>query len=141
MNSKPNLGEAFATLMGNMQPNQKEKRWWQSYSFPETIRFNCKDLMNFTRSALFSTALQSDSVVYELAAECVNLKPEEVSPLIENLGARLVYDSFISFFYVMKGGAIEVERHRRKHYLNVNIVTSCSNEMQIFKEWRSANEE
>ena len=132
--------------MGNMQPNQEEKRWWQSYSFPETIRFDVKDLMNFTRSALFSAALQSDSVVYESGAELLQMTPEEVKPFLKKMKTKLVYDQFIRYFYVTMSGAIEIERGHSctdrgdggpdLHYLDMSIVTSDSQEIAMFEEFR-----
>jgi len=147
MENKPNLGEAFAALMGGMQQGQAEKKWWQSYSFPETIRFECKDLMNLARSALFSAALQSDdTVVYESGADGLQMTPEEVKPFLKKAKARLVYDRFVRYFYVTKNGAIEIERSYSVedradggpdlHYLNMSIVTSDPKEMATFKEFR-----
>lgn len=136
MDNKPNLGEAFATLMGNMQQNQEQKTWWQSYSFPETIRFEVGDLINFARSALFSAALQGDSVVYEdYVYELIRLPNEVRSMAHTELKARLIYDRSWDRFYVTQNGALQISEQNAK--VTICIVTSSSKELAIFRRFKS----
>lgn len=127
--------EMLGQLMSGLGQDPKKMEWWQSFSYPETVNFYKRDLINFARSALFSKCLQSKAVVYDYSS--VLTDSSDVKSTLEELKARLVYDdSACSYFYVIKNGAVVVEQFNKC----ITIVTTDPKDLAIFKEkigWKS----
>ena len=114
-----NLGEMLGNLMGGagaMTGNQKQE-WYKSYHFPETVKFNCHDMINIARSALFSQAVFSeDVIVYEnhVRIDLDNISNNKfnmsLTAFLDEIGAKKIYNSKIYshefVFYVFDDGAI-----------------------------------
>jgi len=116
MSARPDTSKIFETIMQQaMKGNSKD--WWQSYHYPETVKFNPEDLINCARSALYSKALVGGTLYEENMDYFIGNAYKKLSnlseSLVKELNARLVYNrkchvALNILFYVFDNGAIQV---------------------------------
>jgi len=113
MSARPDTSNLFENIIQQAMKGQDNK-WWQSYHYPNTVKFNPEELIGCARSALYSKALKNGTV-YEEKRIIYNIdkRLSNISRFLSNkLNARLVYKKVYStsniLFYIFDDGAVNI---------------------------------
>lgn len=138
MDKTKNVTDIFSNMFQQMQGG-KPTVWWQSFKYPETVRFEPDNLICCARSALYAIALMG-GVVYEkrVVGDFNSLNIDNLEKLIKGLDGRLIYffnddynlDLKKCMFYIFNDGAIFVHEDGKRSILS--IVTINEKKYKLF---------